>query len=166
MVIKIKIITNYRKMDKEYMKILSVLLDAANQLSVCALKNCAETAKKVKENKEITSTMVKVMFSKNFKEKEELINKIASNQDIIDNELCIFNSCKVVYKKLLNVLINVFTDLGKKLPNSPEFDPKNGITEILNNIKKLIKKKNMTQEDLKTLQKEKTVLLMTIMTNK
>jgi hypothetical protein len=153
-------------MDKEYMQILSGLLDAANKLSACALKNCAETARKVKENKDITSTMVKIMFSKDFKEKEELIAKIASNQDIIDNELCIFNSCKVVYKKLLNVLINVFTNFAKKMPNNPMFDPKNGITSVLNNIKTLIKKKNMTQEDLKTLQKEKTILLMTIMTNK
>lgn len=166
MIMIIKIITNYRKMDKEYMKVLSGLLDAANKLSACALKNCAETARKVKENKDITSTMVKIMFSKNFKEKEELIAKIASNQEVIDNELCIFNSCKTVYKKLLNVLINVFTDLGKKMPNNPMFDPKNGITTNLENIKQLIKKKNMTEDDLKTLQKQKTILLMTIMTNK
>ena len=162
----IKIITNYRKMDKEYMQILNGLLDAGNELTACALKNCAETAAKVNENKDITSTMVKIMFSKDFKEKEELIAKIASNQDIIDNELCIFNSCKVVYKKLLNVLITVFTNFAKKMPNNPMFDPKNGITSVLNNIKTLIKKKNMTQEDLKTLQKEKTILLLTIITNK
>ncbi len=162
----IKIITNYSKMDKEYMQQLSGLLDAANKLSACALKNCAETARKIKENKDITSTMVKIMFSKDFKEKKELISKIASNQDIIDNELCIFNSCKVVYKKLLNVLINVFTNFAKKMPNNPMFDPANGITSILTNIKTLIKKKSMTQTDLKTLQKEKTILLMTFMSYK
>lgn len=162
----IKIISNYSKMDKEYMQQLSGLLDAANKLSACALKNCAETARKIKENKDITSTMVKIMFSKDFKEKKELISKIASNQDIIDNELCIFNSCKVVYKKLLNVLINVFTNFAKKMPNNPMFDPANGITSILTNIKTLIKKKSMTQTDLKTLQKEKTILLMTFMSYK
>ena len=166
MVMIIKIITNYSKMDKEYMQQLSGLLDAANKLSACALKNCAETARKIKENKDITSTMVKIMFSKDFKEKKELISKIASNQDIIDNELCIFNSCKVVYKKLLNVLINVFTNFAKKMPNNPMFDPANGITSILTNIKTLIKKKSMTQTDLKTLQKEKTILLMTFMSYK
>jgi len=146
------------------MKVLSEMLDISNKLSMCAIKNCTETSNRVKENKELTSIMVKMVLAKDFKEKQELIEKVATNQDIIDNEICIFNSCKEIYKKLLNILIKIMGDFEKNMPM--KFDGHIEITKGLNSIKKLIKKKNLTEEDLKTLQKEKTILFLSIMSNK
>jgi hypothetical protein len=86
-------------MDKDFLKELSSLMDIAQKLSVCSLKKCNETAIKVKENREIMATMMSIMFSKDMKKKQELIAKISANQDVINNELCMFNNCKDVYIK-------------------------------------------------------------------
>ena len=155
----IKIIIINRKMNKNFMKELNILLNVANELSLCSLKNCKDSTIKVKENKELVKLIPTVMFSSDIKEKNKLIKKITSNQDIINNELCIFNSCKDIYIKLLNILIPLFEKILVKSPSKE-------MTGMLNQIKKLVEKDNLTKKDLINLQKHKTYLMLTLMSAK
>ena len=145
------------KMNKEYMKELSLLLDVANQLNVCALKNCNETTIKVKENKELAKSMAEIMIEKDINKKKKLIEKIAKNKDIIDNELCLFKHCKVVYEKLLDVLISIFKKFAEKMPKNDNMFAK--LNEMFEEIKKLITKDKLTKKDLIHLQQHKMLLM-------
>lgn len=153
-------------MNNNYLNDLNLLLDASNKMSVCALKSCNDTVIKVKENKTIATDMIKMISSTDFKEKQKLIDKISSNQDMINNELCIFNNCKEVYMNLLNILIDIYEKFSKQFPENPAFDKKNGIVKHLEKIKKISNKKKLTELDFKTLRKNKNILMMTIMSIK
>jgi len=141
------------------MEELNILLNVANELSLCSLKNCKDSTIKVKENQELVKLMPTIMFSSDIKEKNKLIRKITSNQDIINNELCIFNSCTDIYIKLLNILIPLFEKILGKAPSKE-------MTGMLNQIKKLVAKGNLTKKDLINLQKHKTYLMFTLMSVK
>jgi hypothetical protein len=73
--------------------------------------------------------------------------KLYKNKIIQENNKCIFNNCKDIYKQLLKALIDKFNSLP-----IPEHFKKKAI-ELLNKNKLLIIKANITNKDIAELAK-------------
>lgn len=166
MTIKIKIFNN-RIMNEKFVKDLSLLLDASSKLTLCAKAKCAKTLETLNSNTEFKIQMLKIIGTKNLKDKTSLITKLVEHSDVINHNKCIYKHCKQVYMDLLNILIKVFD----KFANDKEFKTKKvfphlEMSKILNEIKTIIQKKTLTTPDFKKLQKNKILLFSIISNNK
>ena len=118
---------------------------------------------KVQQNKEVQKLKLLAATTLDPKKKMEYAKKIVYNKDIINYDQCLYKQCHDVYMKMIDVLIETFQKFLKSnaiKANVPE------ILKHLNEIKKLSKKKNLSVTDINNIQKNKNLLLMTIMTNK
>lgn len=150
-------------MNSEAFKQLLVLMDISAKLTKCAVKNCKASMMKVQQNKEVQKLKLLAATTLDPKKKMEYAKKIVYNKDIINYDQCLYKQCHDVYMKMIDVLIETF----QKFLKSNAI--KANVAEILkhlNEIKKLSKKKNLSVTDINNIQKNKNLLLMTIMTNK
>ena len=150
-------------MSSKYLKQLNNLIEVANMLTSCANEKCKETSETIKNNKIIYNEMNAIMMIGDNKKKEELISKLASNTNIIKNDICNFNKCRKIYIKLIKVLIQFFN----KIPLDYKYKIYNpSVKEALIVIKQLLKQKSLNQDELNEIHKNKNILFMSIVNSK
>lgn len=149
-------------MNKETFNQLLILMDASAKLMKCAIKKCKSTMENVQKNANVQKLKLLASTTKDVKKRMEIVNKIIYNKDVIEHDKCLYKECKVVYMKLIDVLIETF----EKFLNAGLFKSNMDIVvKHLKEIKKLSKKKSLTSTDVNNIQKNKNLLLMTMMIN-
>ena len=149
-------------MNKETFNQLLVLMDASTKLMQCAIKKCKATMEKVQTDSEIQKLKIMAATTMDVKKRTEIIKKIVYNKDVIAHDRCLYKECKVIYMKLIDILIETF----QKFLNVGLFKSNYDIViKHLKEIKRLSKKKSLTSTDVNDIQKNKNLLLMTMMVN-
>lgn len=149
-------------MNKETFNQLLILMDASAKLMKCAIKKCKSTMENVQKNANVQKLKLLASTTKDVKKRMEIVNKIIYNKDVIEHDMCLYKECKVIYMKLIDVLIETF----QKFLNAGLFKSNMDIViKHLKEIKKLSKKKSLTSIDVNNIQKNKNLLLMTMMIN-
>ncbi len=150
-------------MNKENFKQFSVFMNVAAKLTKCAIKRCNATMVKVQQNKDVQKSKFLAANTFDFKKKKEYINKIVYNKDVINHDKCLYRECRKVYMKMIRSLIRTFENfLDSNLFKSNTSD----IRKYLKDIRYLMKNKSLSVTDVNNIQKNKNLLVMTLMTDR
>jgi len=142
---------------KKFLKNLDFLLKVSSKLFKCAIKNCSELVKKSNTNNKLK----KVLKTKNLNKKEKYIKKLAYNQNTLNVDKCTYDKCKEVHVKLLKVLIKNVKFVMSNYPRAQLFN--RNIKKAVVELKKLMKKTNLTSSDVTEMNKHKNILFFTIL---